>query len=149
MNTNINFQKSINKDKNTNNKESINIFNQKSQKNINSNLNDFRTKSNEINKIENRLPWGWGGNTSKNIDSAKKITYDIESNTYRNEQDKKLKENKSKKKIKDKNNNTEKKSRNIEEEDIKRKRGMSSYATFSGFNKNKEEQKNINFNSKI
>jgi len=67
-------KKNINKDKNLNLKQSPNILNQKY---INSNKNEFKIKSNEIIKNENKALWGWGRNTSKNVDAPKKINYTI------------------------------------------------------------------------
>ena len=140
-NTNILLNTKNNK-KDINSKESPNIINQKY---LNSNRNEFKTKANEINKNLNRMPWGWGGNTTKNIDSAKKINYDIEIKSFRHggEQNNDINNtnnmSKSHKKIKE-NNNSVKKSRNIDLNEGKRKRGMSSYTTFSGTNKEKKKE---------
>ena len=137
-NTNSQFY-TKNSKKDINSKQSPNIIN---QKHLNTNRNEFKMKSNEINKNMNRLPWGWGGNTTKNIDNAKKIKYNIEIKPFGHESEQNNKTNnmsKSQKKIND-NKNTDKKSRNIEENAIKRKRGISSYSYFSGSNKDKKKE---------
>ena len=115
--------------------------------------NIFSNKPKENNKIENRLPWGWGGNTKKYCDSVKKINYNLDNGEKKsikiyNTNSKLLK---SPKKIKKNNNNISNdfnndliiQEKNTETNEIKRKRGLSSNAIFTSGNKNKEEQKNI------
>ena len=115
--------------------------------------NIFSNKPKENNKIENRLPWGWGGNTKKYSDSVKKINYNLDNGEKKsikiyNTNSKLLK---SPKKIKKNNNNISNdfnndliiQEKNTETNEIKRKRGLSSNAIFTSGNKNKEEQKNI------
>ena len=137
-NTNVQIYRKNSK-KEINSKQSPNIIN---QKNLNFNRNEFKMKSNEINKNMNRVPWGWGGNTTKNIETAKKIKYNIEIKSFRHEPEQNNNTNnmsKSQKKIND-YKNYDKKSRNIEENEIKRKRGISSYSTLSGSNKDKKKE---------
>ena len=137
--------------KESSSKISPNILNQKYS---NSNRNEIKIKSNDfnINKFDSRTPWGWGGNTTKN-NVTKKISYEIDIKNIDKEEgcDNIINNNmsKSQKKAKDNINNEEKKLRNVEINNLQRKRGMSSYSAFSTTNKNKEEQSNANYNNKI
>ena len=137
--------KSIDKGKNNNGN-----INTSPRKNISSRKNCFVNKSKEKNSIENRLPWGWGaGYYKKNSDSIKKIKYNLEEletksikfNAFKNSNLISL--CKSPKKVKNNfyiNNLNE--NINTEENSLRKKRGLSSYATFNTSHKIKEEQKN-------
>ena len=121
------------------------------RKNTSSRKNCFVNKSKEKNSIENRLPWGWGaGYYKKNSDSIKKIKYnleELETKTIRFNAYKKsnlISLCKSPKKTK---NNYNFHNINTEENSIRKKRGLSSYATFNTFHRIKEEQKNKNENN--
>ena len=129
-------------------------INSSPRKNISSRKNFFVNKSKEKNSIENRLPWGWGaGYYKKNSDSIKKIKYNLEEletktikfNAYKNSNLISL--CKSPKKIKNNyniNNLNVNINTNTEENSIRKKRGLSSYASFNTSHKTKDEQKKNN-----
>ena len=150
------FKFSSNKSIDTKNDNNENI-NTSPKKNISSRKNFFSNKSKEKNSIENRLPWGWGaGYYKKNSDSLKKIKYNLEELETKSIKFKPYKNSnlislcKSPKKIKNNyyiNNLNENINKNTEENSIRKKRGLSSYATFNTSHKTKEEQKNKNDNN--
>jgi len=152
-----NYNNLINFEKNDDNCNTIVI-----NKMVNSpSMKKFRTNSLYINtknlindknidksKKSDKLPWGWGGNlTNKNNDAPKKIKYNYEeqeiiATKFDCNKIKKIdKLSKSPKSIKTNNNNNNdlnKNSRNVQTNEVQRKRGLSSYNTLSSSNKFKK-----------